>query len=30
VKAPKSLCIKVFGVFLLPERNFAAVKQNLN
>ena len=28
VKAPKSLCIKAFGVFLLPERNFAAVKQN--
>ena len=27
-KAPKSLYIKAFGVFLLPERNFAAVKQN--
>ena len=28
VKAPKSLYIKAFGVFLLSERNFAAVKQN--
>ena len=28
VKAPKSLCIKAFGVFLLPERNFALVEQN--
>ena len=28
VKAPKSLYIKAFGVFLLPEQNFAAVKQN--
>jgi len=28
VIAPKSLYIKAFGVFLLPERNFAAVKQN--
>ena len=27
-KAPKSLYIKAFGAFLLPERNFAAVKQN--
>ncbi len=28
VKAPKSLYIKAFGAFLLPERNFAAVKRN--
>ena len=28
VIAPKSLYIKAFGVFLLPERNFALVEQN--
>ena len=28
VKAPKSLFIKAFGVFLLHERNFALVEQN--